>query len=124
MVLQCEHFIYALFPHDGYELIKSPRADKILSEDNFRFLMGLGNGIKEERTEQFWFPTEQILAVSYLCPVKDEQARQGFWNHTILVRSRDLADEVLKSAIHPMEKLPSSPLECLMLKSLQETVNV
>jgi hypothetical protein len=88
-MIQCEHFIYGIFPKVGYKLVKSSKADKLLSEENFQLLMDLGKRINTEGVVQLWFPTEKTLTATYLCPSSDEYGRQGMWNHTILLNIDD-----------------------------------
>jgi len=89
-LIACEHFIYAMFPKQGYKLIKSRGLSTHVSTDNLYFLRSLGNNIYEETCLQVYFPKERVFAVSYLKPTTDTYGRRGVWNHTIIVPSNDL----------------------------------
>ena len=88
-MIQCEHFVYGIFPKVGYKLVKTSKADKLLSEENFQGVMDLGKQIKKEGIVELWFPTEKTLTATYLCPSSDEYGRNGMWNHTILISIGD-----------------------------------
>jgi len=111
----CEHFVYALTNgSSGYQFVKSPKAEKLLSEENFLKLLHIGDNITQACTIPQWFPTEDILTFSHIIPVSDEHGRKGVWNHTIMIRFYDfynlLQPEPIfdKHFISKVDRLPKS----------------
>ena len=88
-MIQCEHFIYALFNNRGYRLIKSAGVDGLVDDDNLYFLCHIGDNTPEPVTIQLRLPNEDLLAVSHVAPTEDEYGRRGVWNHTILIKLND-----------------------------------
>lgn len=118
-MILCEHFIYALFNVGAYRLIKSPDAEKLLSEENFSRLCHLTDKIQKPEEQAQWFPDENVLAISFLRPTTDEYGRKGGWNHTILIKVVDycvLTDPVALFRRHFIREFGNPPE---MLQPLQ-----
>ena len=88
--MNIEHFFYGYLPQ--YEVIRdgeSPDASKILSETNFRDLrknmIAAGSASTSETIIPQYFPQEQVIALSFIKPLKDKIGRRTMWIHTLLV---------------------------------------
>ena len=89
MRMQCEHFVYGLFP-EGYQTYKSRGVTDILTEQSYHNLLALRlpQGQKEA-TVQMMLPTEDVITISHLQRKVDNYGREGIWNHTIIMRISD-----------------------------------
>ena len=84
-----EHFIYALFNDLGYQLVKSPKVDALVNDMNLNYLCHIGDNIHHETVIHSHLSSEDLLAISYVKPVKDKYMRQGIYNHTLLCKTSD-----------------------------------
>jgi len=114
--IRCEHLIYALIEGIGYKLYQTPNASKLLSKQNLQYLYHVGDNAEQEVYLQIWFPTENVLAVTYIRPVRDEYTRDGVWNHTILLPITDylqLSQPITVLAPHFIREFAGEPLNHL-----------
>lgn len=79
--MKLEHFLHYSKNGVGYRLIKTPRLDKILSDNSRHYLCRL-DGVTPTQT---FLPEEQMVAISYFDYTLDEYNRRNTWNHTILI---------------------------------------
>lgn len=89
MAVRCEHFIFAYWKGIGYKLIKSSGVDELVSRQTLMYLCHIGNNLEKEARVQVWLPSENLIAICFLKPGKDEYGRRTIWNHTILI---DISD--------------------------------
>jgi len=121
MAIHCEHFIFAHWKGMGYRLIKSPGLDKLVSRQTLTYLCHIGNNLEKEARVQVWLPSENLIAICYLRPEKDEYGRRTIWNHTILIDISDYLNLNYPAFFEPyfirnLEK-PVSELKPIMIKS-------
>jgi hypothetical protein len=91
--LQAEHFILGLFTKAGsIRKVESKHVADWLTEESLQYLYDLGERVQPQDGDPIIsnFPTEQVVAYTYLGKVQGEDCRLATWNHTILVRHRDL----------------------------------
>lgn len=109
--MQCEQFIASL----SEIITTSPNIEKLLTLDELRFLVQLGNGAKEPQCLRTII-NDQYGAVTYIEPIEDNDHRKGVWNHTIIINLKEyfnstmptkiLADKFFKYTKKPPKNLP------------------
>jgi hypothetical protein len=82
--MQCEQFIVSL----SEIIASSPNIEQVVTLDELRFLMDLGNGINQPQCLRTIL-NDKTGAISYIQPIQDELKRKGIWNHTIIVNLKD-----------------------------------
>jgi hypothetical protein len=100
-----QHFLYGLFDYAGYQLLKTPLVDQLLTRQHFQELLHIGNYDTKESLHRTYFPQEQVLALhrtyfpqeqvlaySLCIPRMDSYGRKGVWNHTLLLTFKDYLD--------------------------------
>ena len=82
--MKIERFFYGMI--DGkIILLKTNGLNKILSDRNFQFLRKL----TPEDKNQWWLPAEQIVALSHVETVEDDNGRTWVQNQTLLIPIHD-----------------------------------
>jgi len=82
--MKIERFFYGMV--DGkIILLKTARVNNILSDENFQFLRKLS----PKDNNQWWLPTEQVVALSHVQEVKDNNGRSWVQNTTLLIPIHD-----------------------------------
>lgn len=82
--MKIERFFYGMVD-SKIILLKTKRVNEILSDENFQFLRNL----TPEDNNQWWLPAEQIVALSHIEAVDDDNGRTWVQNQTLLIPIRD-----------------------------------
>ena len=82
--MKIERFFYGMV--DGkIILLKTDRVNEILSDANFQFLRKL----TADDVNEWWLPAEQIVALSHIETVNDDNGRTWVQNQTLLIPIHD-----------------------------------
>lgn len=116
-MIKCEHFIYNLWPDEGYKLLKSLGVTSLISSDTLRDLCLIGEQVSSETIMEMWWHKEKVVTISFIRPTQDKDNRKGSWNHTIIIPIMDylkltqpktiFAPYFIKELTEPPESLES-----------------
>lgn len=83
------HFIYASFPRVGYQTIRTPATNTLLTEKQQHLLSHPVGFLDGEVRIQHVFPSNGIVTLSCIYPTQDEYHRRTIWNHTFVLRREE-----------------------------------
>lgn len=90
MTIQCEQFVFGYFPDKkAIRLIKTRNLTQQVNEATIIELCRQGGGLETEHWTYSYLPTENLIAVTYLKPTKDDHGRNGVWNNTLFIKVLD-----------------------------------
>lgn len=111
-MILCEHFIYSL----GTGLVASSKVERWLTEPELDYLCHLGDDAGSEKYYRTRI-TQEIVAVTYVKPIKDTYSRRDVWKHTVLIRYQDYFEDrepEPANLVSPHVLQPSSNLDKIL----------
>jgi len=115
--MKIERFFYGMI-NGKIILLKTNGVNAILSDDNFQFLRKL----TPKDNNQWWLPAEQIVALSHVEEVDDDNGRTWVQNQTLLIPIHDYIKltkphEIFNVFFKPVLHKPPDTFEPIKIKS-------
>ena len=117
--MKIERFFYGMINGKIY-LSKTDGVTKILSDQNFQFLRKL----TPKDNDQWWFPVEQVISVSHIEEVDDDDGRTWVQNQTLLIQIYDYIEltkptELFQNFFEPILDAPPEKLKPINMHALK-----